>query len=323
MKKEKPKPILWADLNVLKEAAPPFIIDPYVPREGIVLLWAPTSIGKSPTTWAMASAIGNGTSFFGLPAKAGKVLYIELDTPRPVFAPRVRKLKPAPNVWWLFMKPLGIPTIMKEDLETLVKCNEEIEPDVVFIDTLRKCHDLDDKDSVAPKKVYSFFQMVFPKSALVFVHHTRKAPTNPQFEENGKENFSGSNHWLDDAQVGIRLEQRKSNHANLRLVHTKAQVTEQMRGLDLKLAKDGSHMSCPRAEQLASAYELLSNPDTTDLPKGEIDERVANDHDISTRTARELRKCVERKEFPGSRLWLSPLGRLVEEGKEGDDGEAD
>lgn len=302
-----------------KDEVVPFVIDPYIPREGIVFFWAGTSVGKSPVSWAMASSIGSGTSFFGLPTQKGRVLYIELDTPKPVFKPRVRKLKAAPDVWWLFMKPLGVPSIGKEDLSVLREAALKINPDVVFIDTLRKAHVYDDKDSLAPRMVYGTFQEIFPRSALVFISHTKKAPINPNHIENVKENFSGSNHFLDDAQVGLRLEEyrRRGSKENLRLHHQKAQVSERLKPLPLILAKDGSHLSSPLFDELLAAYTLLN--ETEEVEKGTLDKMLAGMVDVSERTARKRRRSVEEGHFPASRLFLSPLGDEEHSEEEGEE----
>lgn len=302
--------LTWEELNAREYPKEDFLLDPYIPREGIVLLWGATSTGKSPLGWAMAAAIGNGTSFFGLPTHPGRVLYVENDTPEQVVAGRVRKLPPAPNVWWMFTPPLSLPGIDPEDKRMLVRANDEIAPDVVFLNTLRKLHDMDDKDSVTPKMVYSFFRKLFPKSALVFVHHVRKQSTDPRALDRSKESFSGSNHWLDDAQVGIHLESYDGARENLRLYHRKSQASELLRPLPLKLESDGSTLRSPLFEELLFTYELLNEWEDD---KTTLDAAVALKFGISVSTAKKRRLAIEHGRFPGSRDFLNRAHREDEE----------
>lgn len=298
--------ISWEALSAKDYDKVPFLLDPYIPREGIVLLHGDTSIGKSPLTWEMAKAMASGKSFFGLPTQASTVLYIEVDSPEITLAPRLKLTKPAPKgVWFLIGQSMSVPNITKEQLDTLREAEEEIKPDVVFLNTLRKLHDLDDKESRTPKIVYSFFQQIFPKSALIFIHHDRKSPTDPRMIENSKESFSGSKHWLDDAQVGIHLARYNTRDArhNLMLWHTKSQVSGTLKPFPLKLHKDGTHLTSPLYDELLQIYELLN--EKPDAPKGEIDVEVAQGLGISVTTAKRRRLLIEAGKFPGTRdFWM-------------------
>src|SRR5215204_4221719 len=111
-------------------------------------------------------------------------------------------MEPAPNVWRLFMPPLSVPRVGQEEMEALIEARDKIDPEVVFINTLRKSHDLDDTTAIAPKLVYTFFQKMFPGASLVFVHHMRKSSQDPRALDHEKEGFSGSNAWLNDVQCG-------------------------------------------------------------------------------------------------------------------------
>lgn len=302
-------PISWEDLSKKSYKDAEFILDPYIPREGIVLLWGDTSIGKSPLTWSMAAAIGNGTSFFGLPTRESRVYYLELDTPEPSIAIRIKKLPSAKNVWWDFLPPLSIPYVSKEERTVLDTVQSEVCPDVVFVNTLRKVHDLDDKDSRTAKLVYTFFQKQFPQASLVFIHHIRKKPQDPKFVDHSKEGFSGAKNWLNDAQVGLHLEPFTGPKENLRLYHRKSQVSETLNALPLKLEKDGSRLSSPLFEEYLKTYEIMNNPPTdadgVTLMKKDLDYFIAQAIGVSPVTAKRRRLAIEHREFPGTRTFLS------------------
>lgn len=275
---------------------------------GTILLWGKTSIGKSPLTWEMASAIGRGTHFFGLPAREGRVLYVEVDTPEMLVAARLRSLVPAPGVWWEFMEPLSIPHVSPEQEAILRAAKEESQPDVVFVNTLRKVHDLDDKDSRAPKLVYAWFRHLFPTSALVFVHHMRKTNQDPKAIVVETEGFSGANNWLNDAQTGLHLEVFKGEaKANLRLYHAKSQVTEKIRPLPLFLdTGNGATLTSPLYEELLTTYEMLASGDLSGESPGNRDLLISQRLSLSPSTAKKRRLDVESGRFPGSRRFLLP-----------------
>lgn len=300
--------ISWEDLSKKTYSEPEFLLNPYISREGITFIWGDTSIGKSPLTWAMAAAIGNGTSFFGLPTLASKVYYLELDTPETSIANRIKLLPAAENVWWDFLPPLSVPTLDQETSEILRRVQADIRPDVVFINTLRKVHDLDDKDSRTPKLVYTFFQKQFPQASLVFVHHIRKRPQDPKFVDHEKEAFSGAKNWLNDAQVGLHLETFSGPRENLRLYHRKSQVSETLRPLPLFLERDGSTLRSPLFDELFKTYELMNDPplDENDAPlnAGALDLHLSRILGVAPVTAKRRRLTILSGKFPGSREFL-------------------
>lgn len=275
-----------------------------------MLLWAKSSVGKSPLSWWMARSIGTGTAFFGLPATQGRVLYIEIDTPEQSAATRLKKLPPVDNVWFLFMEPLslrpGTGGMTAEQLDALIQARDNIRPDFVVVNTLRNCHDMDDRESIVPKIVYTFFRTLFKGAAVMFVHHNRKSPLDPKVEEIKQESFSGSRAFVNDAQVGLHLGRfrQRDGRSNLRLYHVKSQVSELLKPMPLKLSHDGSLITCPLYEELLMMYTLLNEePDT---PLGDLDKKVAEHFRISISTAKSRRLAIMDGQFPGSRAFLAP-----------------
>ena len=94
--------VAWETLAAEATVPEPFLIDPYIPERGVVLLHGRKSLGKSPISWAIASSIAAGTPFFGCKSKPGKVLYIEADTPEIMVRKRISHLETQPNFWWAF-----------------------------------------------------------------------------------------------------------------------------------------------------------------------------------------------------------------------------
>lgn len=308
--------IPWTTLATKAYPEPQFLLDPFIPTGGITFLYGDTSIGKSPLTWRIAECIATGTPFFGLPTTKGNVLYIELDTPELSIADRLKKFpSPPENVWWLFSHPLSIPSISGHTKEEFQKAREELHPSLVIINTLRKVHDMDDKESRTPALVYGAFQKLFPGAALLFVHHTRKKALDPKLREVDKESFSGAKNWLNDAQTGLHLEVYRSRGGkeNLRLYHRKSQVSETLRPLPLLLHQDGTTLTSPLYEEYERIYLLLNEHFESSMKAGEMDLLLAKETGLGIGTCKKRRLDIEAGAFPGSR------GFLKKDGEEGED----
>src|SRR5262245_40459577 len=83
------------------DPAPDFLINPYLPRGGLVYLHGATSIGKSPLLWEIARCLSLGLPFFGHETIQGTVLFIEGDGPLDLLKPRLRLLPEPQGAFWL------------------------------------------------------------------------------------------------------------------------------------------------------------------------------------------------------------------------------
>lgn len=296
------KTYTWEQIETMEIKEPDFLINPFVVKEGVTFLWGKWGVGKSPTTWWMAHAMGSGEEFFGLPTRKSKVLYMDVDSPETVALDRLKKIKPAPNVTFAIRKPFMFPGQPYDQDKELTELNKELTPDVVFFNTLRKCHDLDDKDSKSPKMVYSYYQNMFPNSALVFVHHDKKDSPDPKARITPSESFSGSQAWINDAQVGLKLTPYHGKRDNARIWLMKSQVSPRwpyFQPLAINLEDDGSNMSCARQMDLKTAQKILG----AGLKGVEADREIAKLRGISETYGRRHRLDVENKRYPG-RKWL-------------------
>lgn len=254
------KAISWHDLVAEPLLKIEFLIHPYVPRGGTILLYGKTSIGKSPLTWEMARCVGSGDLFFGNATVPGRVLYIELDTPRQLVQPRLEAIVPAPNVWWTFLPSCHIVTDLRIQ-QTLRELQEQVKPDFTIINTLRQVHQGDEKDAALPDRIYKTFHAIFPQSANLFVHHDKKTPSQSDFAGEPDEAFSGHQAWYNNVQTGLHLIRAGSTVPGLlRLVHSKSQVSAKSVPLSLQLDPDGSHLihyEADRATAVLKAYYAL------------------------------------------------------------------
>lgn len=225
----------------------PWLLKPYLPREGIVFLYGKKGVGKSPLTWTLARSIATGEPFFGCqPQGKGRVLYIEVDSPLSLVAGRFEGKTPLPpEVCFYF--PSNPVIISKDGRRQLGQDLREYlkgqKPELVIINTLRKIHVLKDTESATVSFVYSQLRTLFPGSCLLIVHHEKKTPANPEHSFEKGEEFSGSLAWHNDANVCLNLRRAAGLHAkegmNLSLEMTGNQLGAHADDLLLNLAPDG------------------------------------------------------------------------------------
>lgn len=238
-----------------------WLIEPMIPSGGIVFLHGPTSAGKSPFTWALAASVATGTPFGGYPVKQpGPVLYIELDTPSSLIQPRLKKLSVELTGMPLWMEVFrnNIDIVGQdpegETAQRLHLLQRKVKPVMVVVNTLRKAHSEDDKDSATPSKVYGAWRDYFPYATLFFVHHDKKSPPKEGKGSNVDEDqmFSGSQHWSNDAQIAFHLMRAKPAKGDedgeykktpITVKMTKSQVSdhENFPPLQMRLDADGTN----------------------------------------------------------------------------------
>ena len=284
----------WFEILSSAEERVNFLLEPYIPVEGIVFLHGKPSLGKSPLVWWMGLSIASGRPFLGLQTRQGTVVYIEVDGPPVLVRPRLRLLQDAfPDdvpFHTSFLHPgfdvLRPTAAVQEELALL----RGLEPSLVIVNTLRKTFPLSANESEVPSLVYGAFQRYFPGSAILLVGHDRKATADDQTLP-GEESHSGSQAWRNDAQVVLHLVKQGGRPSVIRLDHTKSQVSELYPPMMLKLGEDGSHLSLLGEATLQETLDALSMMEPG-LSRQEQDLRLAEMWGCSERTARRRRVLV-------------------------------
>ena len=191
---------------------PLFLCDPLIPQSGIILLHGPSESGKTQVAMTLTKAILEGSSFLDqFPCRPGKVVLLEADTPMLAIQDRLRRFRkellPAlrPNFKLLIdeTKSLDITKLSISPVEDVVLA-QQFAPDLVIFDALRDLHPLDEIDSRTPRTVYGACRRLFPRAALLFIHHDRKKPTTGF--RHPDEEASGSAAWRNASDVGLHLE---------------------------------------------------------------------------------------------------------------------
>ena len=199
-----------------------FICDPLIPAQGVTFLHGPKGIGKSPFIWSLARAVASGRHFLGMPCTQGCVLTIEVDSPKAIVVPRLKQIKDLPDdMYVLWAHQFNIMSPADPVRQHMIRANQDINPKLVILNTLRKAHPADDKESAVPSLFYRQFELIFPDAARMVVHHDKKLSEGGLAEQA----HSGSEAWRNDAQSVIHLE-RAGGRGKLALVHTGSQVSE-------------------------------------------------------------------------------------------------
>lgn len=162
----------------------PWVIRDLIPVEGLTNIFGKPKAGKSFAALGMAHAISND----GIPEwlgfavqKHGPVAYLQIDTPRGEWAGRITRLSQhgydLSNVFFcdMLMTPSYPFDILDAAQQKWLQAQlAQLQPVVVFIDTLREAHGSDENDSTAMRNVITQLVASCRPAAIVLVSHSRK-----------------------------------------------------------------------------------------------------------------------------------------------------
>lgn len=188
-----------------------------------MLLYGDPKVGKSFAALQLACDLVSGTEWlgFGVPAPTPTV-YIQLDTPRSLWAARVESLQaaghPIEAVYFAdretldthpfdILEPAHFARLVGalRTLTVQADSGEDVpeQPGVVIIDTLRESHSGDENDSTAMQDVIAHLDAAVKPAALVLVSHARKA--NPEAGFSLMNDNRGSNYIVGRMDVIVRF----------------------------------------------------------------------------------------------------------------------
>jgi hypothetical protein len=209
--------ILWgADYLALPRAPETWLVEPLLPSGGSLLLYGDPKVGKSFAALQLAEALATGEDWLGFrcpgkpqtssdqpnlsslpsqpsdatakanqvlsPPPARRVVYIQFDTPRSLWAERVANLRGAGfqtdlvafadretfDTWPFDVREPEHQLVLAEALH-------QFSADVVILDTLRECcAGADENSSTDMQVVVAGLTAAIAPAALVLVHHGKK-----------------------------------------------------------------------------------------------------------------------------------------------------
>ena len=191
------------------------LVAPFIAPGSVTLLFGPPSAGKTHVTISIASAIVHGAPLWGVfPTQKSRVLIVQADMNAALYQERIRPngahLTDDTQILLTDGFPLDVCALQPSD--PLIAQLRAFDPGIVFVDTLRKTHNLSEIDDQTPDRVYTAWRTLFPKAAFVFLHHSRKLPTSPDANKMIAEAFRGSGAWAASADTIIA--QRRVKRAN-------------------------------------------------------------------------------------------------------------
>lgn len=165
-----------------------YLIDGMLPQAGRIMLMGPAKEGKSFLAIQMGLAIARGEEFMGRPVTQGRVLYLQYDTPDKLWLKRMRKLHKAGVLLsdnfiildhsdYEYRKTINV--LDSDHVEYLNNVVQDIQPNVVIIDTLRKLYDGNENDSAIGKQVFDQLNTIFENRAVIYIHHSHKLSAPP------------------------------------------------------------------------------------------------------------------------------------------------
>lgn len=276
-----PKPVVGPEYLKLPRNVGTWIVEPLLPMGGSLNIFGKPKAGKSLAALQMASCIGDATKdeFLGFPiGQHGRVLYVQLDTSREIWALDMENALSEgysfDNVWIVDKEIAPRPFDARTNgSEYILDCVKEYNPIVVFIDTIRKCHDGDENDSGEMKVVMEKLQLACKGAAMVIISHARKG--NPDFEELMSEN-RGSNFVAGEVDCVLKVTKKRFTYEGR---------TVDERRLDLTRTPKG-FWSLNTHEIQQKLFSLLAKPENKTASTNALAETLAQECGISKESAR-------------------------------------
>jgi len=191
-----------------------WIVDPFLPAGGKMLLYGETGVGKSQIAMTMALACLQGAPFLGkFPTQRGNICYIQADMPLVEWKERLARscshLSDRSGFFQIYCaETLNILNeARRPDSSQFREWIIEFDPSLVIVDVLSETHQEDENDNSVPGPVYhAWRKIVGPKPGILFVHHEKK----PSEFRNNKYAFSGAHKWLDLCSSSLRVSESRN-----------------------------------------------------------------------------------------------------------------
>lgn len=247
-------------LNQPREAES-FIIKPLIPLSGACLMYGAAKGGKSFMAIQLALALsGQMPDWLGFPiTMTGPVCYLQLDTPRQVWATRFDEVLRKHKVKYDSSKLLladresiaHYPFDILQPLHTkyLFDLVQGHRPIAVIVDTLREVHSGDENDSTVARNVIANLVGATHPAALILISHDRKP--NPDAHKDLLADHRGSSYVTGRMDAILRL-------TKTALYYTGRSIEEG----NIKLQRLDSGLWAPKIEEAdtVAMAKVLSDP---------------------------------------------------------------
>jgi len=252
--------VTGADYLDLPRDPESWLVENLLPTGGSMLLFGDPKVGKSFAALQLSIALSQGHDWLGFPVpNVARVVYIQLDTPRTLWADRVQALRDAghgtDSVYFADRETLDcfpFDVLNPEHFAMLTRSLHDINPGAVIIDTLREAHSGDENNSTAMQNVISRIDAAVKPAAMILISHARKG--SPEFGYNLINDNRGSNYIVGRMDSIVRF-----SHSSMRC----SSRTLEEHSVKLERIDDGTWILA--ADPIESEAEILiqSNPQTS------------------------------------------------------------
>ncbi|HYF34119.1 MAG TPA: AAA family ATPase, partial [Prosthecobacter sp.] len=198
-----------------------WLIKPLLPASGAGLIYSPPKVGKSAMAVQLAHAVAGGAEeWMGFPiGKHGRVLYLQLDTPRSTWALRFEALK---KFGFEFNRNLMLADreslnfypfdiLQPPHQRYLQGIVQALNPILVIVDTLRKLHTGDENSSTVMSNVMSNLIGACHPAAVIIISHDKKPVAD--VEKDIMSDHRGSSSVVAEMDAIIRLTKTRLYYA--------------------------------------------------------------------------------------------------------------
>ena len=277
---------------------PPFLMGRIIPQGGIGLFHGKRSHGKTQLSLTLAKSVINGEPFLGrYKCPFGRVTYIGLDMPIPEVQDRIRRIIPGiqyPERFQIVasMDPINLPEMFfKDKTKDWVHEVTQFEPDLIIVDTLRKCHFLDENLNSTPSFVYAAVRGLFgTHPTFLFNHHDRKTHESTRgapFEER----VAGAGAWVDNSDFAIHVWKGKDR---VTVSFPRVRFCEDQPSIVCEFEPETLLIRLKESEKTAYDRAVEISINQPGLEKRALVTKLVQDHNISETQAYEAAKKVLR-----------------------------
>ena len=180
-----------------------WLIKNLLPVEGSMLIHAQEKMGKSALAMQLALSLSGGGDWMGFEVTTtGRVLYLQVDTPRATWKERWRTLYElgypldSDRIRVADGRSIDLPSLnvgLPDHVTYLRSLVDEVRDDplpsnatwgrtpvAVIIDTLRDCHSADENSATDMKNVFTALKAAVKPSALIIISHSKKKQRDQQ-----------------------------------------------------------------------------------------------------------------------------------------------
>ncbi len=206
------------ELLRMEISEPEFVVECYVPAEGITYKGGKAGIGKTFIAIHIAVAVATGTKFMGkFKTKKGAVLYIDEENGLEIMKSRLKKIAlglgivedELENIYFMVLKDFKISLKQVTELEKII---QEKQIKLIIIDSLVRVFLGDENSATDVRTIFNLLKSLCHEHnlAVIILHHSRK--TN---DDMGQDDLRGSSDIAASATSIILIGKERSGELSL------------------------------------------------------------------------------------------------------------